>query len=268
MIDEWPGLHGTVEVHESLDEIDALVERFEIFEALHHRQTICNPMTSDELDHVIQALEFASGSRLLDIACGSGELMMRVGERLDVDATGLDLSPWMLNAAATRCERRDLADDARLRWVLCDAKHWPVDDPVDVATCLGADWIWHGTKGTIAAMAARVAVGGRIAIGSPRLHFDTDPGTASAQFGVLDTADDIGEMLEAHDLEIIERVDPDDVGWDGYMERCIANAEEWLAAHPGPRAEKYLGEARDWAAVRERDRSIIGWSVWVARRRT
>lgn len=263
----WGGLHPSVHVDAAVDDVDALVDRFEIFEALHHQQTICNPMTSDELDQVIEALEFAPGSRLLDIACGSGELMFRTAERVAVDATGLDLSPWMLNAAASRHETRALTVGAELSWVLCEAKTWAVDTPFDVVTCLGADWIWHGTKGTIAAMVERLGDGGRLAIGSPRLHFDADPGTASEQFGALDTAADIERMLKSQRLEILERVDPDDEGWDGYMERCVANAQEWLKRYPGEFGEKYLAEAQEWAAVRERDREIIGWSVWVARRR-
>lgn len=253
-----------IEVDPSITDVDAVWDRFEIFEALHHTQTICNPMSSDELDETIDALGLVDGATVLDIACGPGELLMRAAARADIDGVGLDLSPWMLNAAVRRSAERQ--PDARLRWVLTEAKHWLVPEPVDALTCLGADWIWHGTAGTLAAMAERVRPGGRVAIGSPRLHFDGDPEAVSKEFGKVDTVADIDALVRSNGLEIVTRIHPDDAGWDRYMDRCEANATAWVERYPSERADRWLDEQQDWRDARERDRSLIGWSVWVAER--
>lgn len=257
-------LHPAIEVHESIGDIDAVWDRFEIFEALHHNQTICNPMSSDELDAAIDALLLVDGARTLDIACGSGELLMRSAERADINGVGLDLSPWMLNAAADRASTR--VPSADLRWTLTEAKAWEVPEPVDVLTCLGADWIWHGTAGTLTAMAKRLRPGGRMAIGSPRLHFDADPTSVSLEFGKVDTVVDIDDLVRSNGLDLVTRIDPDDAGWDSYMDRTQADALAWADRYPGERADRYLAEQQDWRDARERDRTIIGWSVWVAER--
>jgi len=39
-------------------------------------------------------------------------------------------------------------------------------------------------------------------------------------------------------------------------------------AYPGPRADRWIEEQADWQAARERDRDVIGWSLWIARAST
>ena len=61
-------------------------ERFRIFEALHHRMRICNPMTSADLDAVADVLDPQPEQSALDIACGHGELLIRLAERAAIEA--------------------------------------------------------------------------------------------------------------------------------------------------------------------------------------
>ena len=63
------------------------------------------------------------------------------------------------------------------------------------------------------------------------------------------------------------RVDPDDAGWDEYLARTAIAARLWADRYPGPASDRWLEDQADWHAARERDRDVIGWSVWVARRR-
>lgn len=246
--------------------IESLWDRFEVFEALHHSQTICNPMQSAELDHVIALLDPA-GKSMLDVACGSGELLLRSHEAGVARSTGLDLSPWMLQAAARRGRRR-LAAGPRPRLILTDAAKWQRDVAApDIVTCLGAEWIWHGMHGTIAALRDLVSVGGLVVYGGPRLHFDADPTTTTHTFGKLDTADDVAERLDECEFEIVHRIDPDEAGWLAYLDRGRRDVAEWARRYPGPGADGFVADQREWAESFERDRRLVGWSVWVARRR-
>lgn len=246
-------------------EIAALWDRFEIFEALHHRQTICNPMTEAEFEALLDLLGPGPGVSMVDIACGSGELLIRCHEHGATSSTGLDLSPWMLDAAATRAAAR-LGDRPRPRWLLTDAARRDLVDIADRVVCLGADWIWHGMAGTVAALALRVTPGGRVAYGGPRLNFGADPATVTVEFGRLDTVAGVEARLAECGLSLVERIDPGETGWVAYLDRGRECAAEWAELYPGEKSERWVAEQAQWRADFERDREIVGWSVWVADR--
>ena len=263
MTADWPALRPEIELHASAGEIDALWERFEVFEAIHHSQRICNPMNEAELVRLIELLRPAERDSWLDVACGSGELLLRGAEQGANNVTGLDLSPWMLNSAAAESERR-LAADRRPRWILAEAAKWPVPGRSDCVTCLGADWIWHGMHGTIPKLVDRVVPGGVVAYGGPRLNFNADPAYVSAEFGQLETAGEVEARLAECGLRLIERIDPGEAGWLSYLERGRVDVAAWAERNPGERADRWVAEQQDWADHFERDREVVGWSVWVA----
>lgn len=240
-------------------------ERFEIFEAIHHSQRICNPMREDELNHVIGLIGPTGDRTVLDIACGSGELLIRCHELGTERSDGVDLSPWMLQSAARNSEER--LERSRPRWHLANGATWRAPEPAyDRVVCLGAEWIWHGMTGTIAALAERVTSCGRIAFGGPRLHHDADPDITTVEFGKLHTADDVENRLTECGFDVVERVDPGEQGWLAYLERGRNDALAWQKMYPGDRAESYLQAQSEWFDSYERDRSVVGWSVWVADR--
>ena len=115
---------------------------------------VCNPMTSAELDEVVSALGLASGSLLLDVACGYGEFLFRSAAQADISGVGIDLSPWMITAAAEQALVR--APNASLHWVLGEARSFTTTPTPDVAVCIGAEWIWHDFSGTVRALSHRL----------------------------------------------------------------------------------------------------------------
>lgn len=258
----WPQLRPDIQVHESVVDVDALWDRFEVFEAIHHTQRICNPMNENQLVELLDILRPAERSSWLDVACGSGELVIRAIEQGSCSATGLDLSPWMLNAGSAESERR-LPAKQRPTWILTEASKWDLEQPFDCVTCLGADWIWHGMRGTIPKLKDRVAIGGIVAYGGPRLNFGADPEYVSSEFGQLETAGDVEARMAECGLRVVERVDPGEAGWLSYLDRGRRDVLGWAERYPGPRAERWIAEQQDWAEHFERDREVVGWSVWV-----
>jgi len=252
-----------VTVQDDVD-VDDLAERFEIFEALHHTMRICNPMSSEDLDRVVDLLYVRDGHRVLDIACGYGELLIRLAERADVVGTGIDLSPWMIRTAFTEASER--VPDVDLRWELSEAKEAHADGEFDRVLCLGASWIWLGLNGTLRAMVQRTKPGGMVAIGDMHTRPGVDPAAVAATHGRVDSLDDQEALFARHGLEIIERVATEDSSWDDYLARTKLAASGWLDDHPGPRAQQYVDEQRQWQSNHEQDKPVLTWSVWVARR--
>ncbi|MEM7093006.1 MAG: class I SAM-dependent methyltransferase [Actinomycetota bacterium] len=259
----FPDLEPNIEIDPSAGDLDALWDRFEVFEAIHHSQRICNPMTEAELDEVMTALAPEPGQRWLDLGCGSGELLIRAREGGVSAATGWDLSPWMLNTASREGSAR-LGAGTSPRWILGNGASSPTAAEHDVAVCVGAEWIWHGMRGTIAALRDRVTAGGQVAFGGPRLHFDADPTETSRTFGTLDTVADVEDRLVEVGFSVRNRIDPGEAGWLAYLERGRRDVMAWAQRHPGPRADRWLADMRDWVEAYERDRTVVGWSIWIA----
>lgn len=259
---EHPPLPDNVEVLPGTD-VEGEWERFEVFEALHHSMSICNPMTDADLDQLVFSLAPQSGDRALDIACGHGELLIRLAATRGVIGTGIDLSPWVLARATERASMR--VPGASLRWVLGNAHAMPVDR-FEIVTCLGASWIWHGFAGTVRAMAERLTVPGRLAVGDLRLKDGADLKDVVETYGTVLTAPEQAAVLEQEGFEVVDRLDPGPASWDAYLERIAVSATAWQELHPGATADRYLFEQEQWRRDHDRDMQFLAWTVWVARR--
>lgn len=243
-------LHGT-DVNEAWD-------RFQPFEALHHLHTICNPLTSDDLDALIDVLDPTDGDQVLDLACGHGELLHRLTRRVAVGAIGVDLSPWALTHA--------LAKSTAVAWWLGDAAAVPEAPDWDIVTCLGASWIWNGFEGTASALAKRTAPGGRIALGDLRLR------SAQVRVTLGDapeasslTEDEQVDALRSLGLEPVEQLIPDEAGWRAYHELVIESANAYAAAHPDDPSADHRAMAHAWMRNDyERLKRHLVWTIWVA----
>ncbi len=75
--------------------------------------------------HVLQGL--ASGARVLDLCCGTGQLAHTLAER-GYSVLGIDGSEGMLAFAQTNAPTA--------RFLLADARHFEVQEPFDVVLCL------------------------------------------------------------------------------------------------------------------------------------
>ena len=255
-----PPLPDAVAVLDATD-VEGEWERFQPYEPLHHLQDICNPMSAGELERVISALDPARRRRVLDVGCGPGELLLRLAARHDLDAVGVDRSPWMITRAYERSRARSLR--GRVQWWLGDGASVETHEPWDLAVCLGASWVWHGFVGTARALRNRVRPGGRIAVGDLRLRVGADP--AEVPGSVLTAADQIG-ALEGLGLRPIVEMVSDDASWRAYHARVIANAELYAVGSEGHPERDRRDMARAWMEEFERDRKTLTWSVWVAER--
>jgi 2-polyprenyl-3-methyl-5-hydroxy-6-metoxy-1,4-benzoquinol methylase len=72
---------------------------FTIRESSHR---IHNPFTSEKLAALGQALSPRPGTRILDLACGSGEMLCTWARDHQVTGTGIDLSTAFIAAARAR----------------------------------------------------------------------------------------------------------------------------------------------------------------------
>ena len=256
-----PSLPQDVVVQPGLD-VDDLADRFEVFEALHHGLAIASPMSGADLDAVVGLLAPADGDMMVDLACGSGALLLRAAEQADLDGVGVDLSPWMIAAAH---QRATAAGVRSLRWAVAEARDWSVDG-VDIVACLGASWVWHGLGGTVRALAQRVGPGGRVAVGDMRRADGLSAADLAETHGPVPGGEEIDAMFAEAGLEVIGQVTTSMADWADYRQRTSEAFERWVREVGGPRVDEYREVLAAWDADQRRDADVLVWSVWVGRR--
>ena len=126
-----------------------------IFEIAEAGIRIQNPFSDDKLmlvgEMAHQLGYLRPGARLLDLACGQGELLSRWAQRYGIAGTGVDLSEAFIAMARDRAQQLGVA--SRVEFVAADAVQFCQSSRAyDIVSCSGASWIGGGAAGAIGLM--------------------------------------------------------------------------------------------------------------------
>ncbi|MEU4034261.1 SAM-dependent methyltransferase [Streptomyces collinus] len=226
------------------------------------RLSFHGPLSEARAAAMVRRLAAAGPGRVLDVGCGWGELMLRVLEAVPgargvgVDLGGADLERGRRNAAA-----RGLAD--RVEFVQ-ESATGTRRGPADLVLCLGASQALSTAEPPTAAalreLRRLVADGGRVLLGE---GFWQRPPTEAELAGMWPGASagdhhDLGTLLDlaveaGFRPEWTETAGPDE--WEEFESAYQADAEVWLAGHPGhPMApatrERLDRHRRQWMTYR------------------
>jgi SAM-dependent methyltransferase len=241
-----------------------LPRSFSIRESSHR---IHNPLSSEKLDTLGRALRLPPGTRVLDLACGSGELLCTWARDHAVTGTGVDISTAFLAKARARAAELGVSTD--VEFVHGDAAGHVAASPVDLAACIGAAWIGGGVAGTVELLRRSLAPGGMMLVGEP--YWRQDPPDQDAVEGCYATSRDdflpLPELLEHFGelgCDVVEMVMADQDSWDRYVAAQWLNIRRWLDANPDDelademRAELATAPSRHARYQRE----YLGWGIF------
>ena len=242
------------------------LQQHEIAEA---SRRILNPFTAQKLEVLGSVCGASAGQRLLDLACGKGELLSTWAARYGITGLGIDLSPVFLAAAGQRAA--ELGVSATVTFQQGDAGAFePAPGTWDIASCIGATWIRGGLAGTAELLHRAVHPDGVVLIGEPFWLGDPSPEAAAALGCTPDeytTLVGTADRLAAAGLELVEMVLADRDSWDRYVAGQWWTVDQWLRANPDdPRARgmhDYLDASR--RAYLGYGRELFGWGVFVTR---
>ncbi|MEN3609548.1 SAM-dependent methyltransferase [Plantactinospora sp. ZYX-F-223] len=242
-----------------------LPRSFTIRESGHR---IHNPFDSTKLATLGEALRLPPGARLLDLACGSGEMLCTWARDHRVTGTGVDISTVFLAGAEARAVELGVAD--RVEFVHGDASGYVADAPVDVAACLGATWIGDGVPGTVALLRRSLRPGGMMLVGEP--YWRREPADQACVEACHATSRDdflplpeTVERFSALGADVVEMVLADPDSWDRYAAAQWLNLRRWLDENPDDELHAELRAELDTAPVRHvrYQREYLGWGVFV-----
>ncbi|MDQ0426433.1 SAM-dependent methyltransferase [Cellulomonas iranensis] len=237
-----------------------------LFSIRESRHRIHNPLTAPQLATLGAALDLRPGATVLDLACGSGELLATWARDHGVTGLGVDLNPDFLAHARARADALGVGD--RVRFVEADASGWVADAPVDVAACVGATWIGGGVPGTLELLRRSLRPGGLLLVGEPYWRaVPTTPGELAA-CGVpsADAYRTLPGLLAGYgDLgyDVVEMVCATEESWDRYQASQWLTMRRWADAHPQHDLHDEVRRllAEEPARYAAGTRAFFGWAV-------
>jgi SAM-dependent methyltransferase len=208
-------------------------ERMGIAHALH---TFWNPIGEDGVAVLLDALDLRDGLRVLDIACGSGELLAQIGERAAIEGIGVDVSRWALARAKEATARRAPRSTFTFHEVDAASYLQPADARPDIVTLVGASWIWKNYMGTLEALLGFVKPGGLILFGEPYWRVsepDRDYCEAAGLTpGDYATLGQLHETFVGFDMRLVRMHGSSLADWDRYETLQSQAIDRWAQANP------------------------------------
>ncbi len=249
------------------------MDRWKYFDINHRDHVVCNPTSVAKLDELIGLLDLPPAARVLDIACGKGELLLRLAERYGgrdgagFRATAVDLSPYSI--ADLRRGLAARAPAAEIEVLEIDgADYRPEPGSFDLACCVGASWTFGGHRGTLRALRGATRPGGQVLVGEPFWQHEPDPaylaaaGLARDEFGTHAANVATGEAEGL--VPLLALVSSGDE-WDRYETLQWRAVARYAAANPDDPDTREIVE-RQARARREYlswGRSTLGWSLYL-----
>lgn len=244
------------------------MDRWKYFDVTHKRHLVCNPMTKDKFYRLCDLLPLGKGSRVLDIACGKGEFLVRLTELHGVSGVGVDLSPYCVRDCVRKKQER--VPDADLVFIEMDgADYAPSDgEEYQLASCIGASWVYGGHRGTLQALSGMTALGGWVVVGEPFWRREPSDDYLEAQgmsrgdYGSHVGNVQIGEKLG---LRCVYTLVSDEDDWDHYEALQWLATEQYIAENPDdPDNEEILSRVqRSKDSYLREGRNALGWAIYV-----
>ncbi|MGV7222761.1 MAG: SAM-dependent methyltransferase [Nitrospinales bacterium] len=244
------------------------MERWKFFDITHREHVYCNPMSVEKFEELIALLRLESEDRVLEIATGKGEFLIRLAEQYNIEGIGVDLSPYCVSDARIKHQLR--IQNAQLSFVEMDGADYEpkVRGNFNLVACIGASWIYGGHRGTLKVLNEMAAPGGWVIVGEP--YWLREP---TAEF-----LDAIGEKRSAYSthyenmkvgqefgLKLVYTLVSNQDDWDRYEGLQWYATDEWASENPDDadveEVVKRVSENREnylrWG------RETFGWAIYL-----
>lgn len=243
---------------------------FEIAEA---NVRIHNPLNVEKLMQLGAICCPTPQTTMLDLACGTAEMLCLWSAKYGMSGIGIDLSEAFTSDAQRRVADLELCDHVTI--IQGDAAQAAafLPDPAqrfDIVSCLGASWIGNGLVGTLSLMRPflKPSPDSLMLVGEP---FWNQPPTAEA-LTALNFPDGLFcdllntvERLNGAGYTVLNWVAANLDTWDEYPNHWWMNIERWLREKPN---DPDAAELKQWGKTSQQnylryERGYLGWAAFV-----
>ncbi|USO00311.1 MAG: class I SAM-dependent methyltransferase [Phycisphaeraceae bacterium] len=226
-----------------------------------------NPVDPDVLEAWIARLPLSPSSRVLDVGCGRGELLLRLAEVHGCGGVGVDIAESSIEHARGEAGRR-------VPRVGVMFEHGPFEagafEPAafDLAVCIGSGHAVGGYRAGLETLSGLVTPGGQLLIGEGYWRRDPDPG----YLGFLGcTRDDLNThagniaLAESLGLGVVDTHETSDAAWAAYEDTYHANVLRHLERHPDdPDRGAMRARIEGWREAYQRwGRETLGFGLYL-----
>ena len=227
-------------------------------------------MSESKIQRLIDLLEL-DDKRVLDIACGKGELLVRLAEQYEIQGTGVDISPFAIEDCTKKKQVR--VPHADLEFLVMDGADFKPPEPeyFDLASCMGASWVYGGHEKTLKNLMNMTKPGGLILVGEPYWLKEPDPEYLKAEdmtretFGTYHENIKTGEKLG---LICLYTFSSDHDDWDNYETLQWFTVNEYIRRNPDdPDNPELLKKLNQFKEIYLRwGRDTMGWTIMLFRK--
>ncbi|MBE0594132.1 MAG: class I SAM-dependent methyltransferase [Gemmatimonadales bacterium] len=248
------------------------MDTWKFYDITHREHVVCNPMSEEKLGRLVELVQLEPGARVVDIASGKGEFLIRLAEAYGTRSVGVDMSPFCIADAERRLGAR--VTEAGIAFTEMDGADFAPDEPHSfaLASCIGASWIFGGHGGTLDALVGMVEPNGWVIAGEP--YWRQEPSEEHLQAWGLprDFFGSHAENAEAGErrgLDLVHTLVSSKDDWDRYEGLQWHATAEYARAHPDdPDLPELLERvAKDKSVYLRWGRDTVGWAIYVFRRR-
>jgi len=241
------------------------------FDITHKKHIVCNPMNKDKFEGLFSLLDIKPNSKVLDIACGKGEPLIRLAELYNISGIGVDISPYHIKDCENKKNERIPNSDIKLI-EMDGAKYKPENNELfDLTMCIGACFVYGGLIGTINALKKMTKPGGMIIVGEPYWLKEPDDeylkmiGMKKDEFNSHYKNIDTGEK---EGLICIYTLVSNHDDWDHYRTLQWWSVHDYVTANPNdPDNSELLNqikkEKKEYLLY---GRDTLGWAIYVFKR--
>lgn len=247
------------------------MEFWKYYDITHKEHLICNPISVEKLDALIRLLRLESSSKILEIAAGKGEFLIRLVENFNISAVGVDLSPYYIENAKLKVKER--IPNADITLIQIDGANYVADtlESFDLTCCIGASWIYKGYKETLKFLMKQTKRNGLIVVGEPfwiskppKEYFDLSEikiETFSTHKGNVEIGENLG-------LRLLHTFVSSHDEWDQYLGLQWYATDKYILSHPeDPDIPELLNKLnKEKYLYLKWERDSIGWAIYLFRK--
>ena len=221
-----------------------------------------NPLAETQLDEAVGLLGLPREARVLEVACGKGEVLRRIHARFGARGYGYDSDTAAIAAARERAPGLD--------FLVADA---PPPGPWDLVACVASSHALGGFPAALAALRELAAPGGQVLLGEGYWRRPPSEAYLAALGGAsADELPGLPGLLRACEeaaLTPLWMSAVSEADWDRYEWRLVLNTERWAAEHPADPGAATMRERAARARARlglPHGRETLGFALLILRR--